>query len=59
MNRDRAQSDGDRAVKAIDEYLAQFSKFCPRPDLRDKTIRGMIAGELAGKLRKVYDVRQG
>ncbi len=55
MNRDRAQLKeyGERAVKVIDEYLKQFSKSCPHPDLRDKTIRGMIAGELAGKLRKI------
>ena len=59
MNRDRDQlmkyggkNQGTDLVKIVEKFLEVTSRSLPRPDLTDKTIRKMLAAELAGKIKK-------
>ena len=60
MNRDRDQlmkyggknEANELTLAIIEKFLEVTSRSMPRPDLTDKTIRKMLASELAGKIRR-------
>jgi len=59
MNRDREQlrkyaekNEGADILKIVETFFEVTSRSLPRPDLTDKTIRSMLASELAGKIKR-------
>lgn len=44
--------DKTELTKIIETFLKVTARSLPRPDLSDKTVRKMLASELAGKIER-------